>query len=221
MAERSRLDLEAQELWIEARPGGLEHASNEGTVRSIWRPSAEGSEVVLADDRIGRKAQDREVDRASHMPDRSTSQWIDPFTERDLVAVTARRRASARVEMSWRHNGAPHDDPVATQSCERPSKLRKLPARTQSGAEAALQSCSVEIDVDDLGLGVDPCVGATRTGKADVVTDGLRKCRGEHACDGPLTRLDREAVERRPVVRHAECDARLAAGRRAGTVALR
>ena len=115
VAERGGLDLEAQSAVAVVVPGGLGDAAHEARLQPVTalRPTAEGGEVVLTDDRVARQDHRRQLQGHVDVPGRGGDGRVRRRAVVHQVAVQTGRGGEPGVES----DGGP-DSPVLDGSPE-------------------------------------------------------------------------------------------------------
>lgn len=206
VAERTRLDLEAEHPTVERCPTSIDDPANDPARRAVRWTSAKGCEIVLADDRIRGEAKHREVELTVDVPDVATTQRVTPLADLEVIAVAAGRRRAPGVEFRRSDHCSPDDDARAAHARERAGETGDLGVDLSIDREPLLEQLPVDVDVDDLGKGMDTRVRSSGTGDLRLAADHPPDRRGDRSRNGPLPGLGGETVKTRAVVGDAEGD---------------
>ena len=173
-------------------PAGVLDDADEGVVPRLGR--REGAEVVLSDHHRGGCVQPRHLE-APRMPERAVDLERRPRpAPPDAVAIRARPRGEARVEVVGHLFRFEDRDVVGKDGVQRLCC-------------ASERRATIEVDGDDVRERMHPGVGAAGDLHAVATLVDLLERSAHDTLDGPLVRLPCPAVESGPYIGNGQLEA--------------
>ncbi len=167
MAERDRLDLEAQSLAAKVRPFGAKDPPDKRRRVATHRVTERGK-VVLAEQDIACHLHGAEVEASPQVPRRSGIERVGPLRAQQVVAVNPRERGASGIEAFRCPCCFAHDDRRGEHLVDGPLKARQVGAR-------------VDVEGHHLAPSVHAGVGAAGACECDRVAQDPLEGRAEGA----------------------------------------